>query len=78
MYVCELKTKRQLTVWSFQDEPHQTKFVRARNTSKQMVIVFLYYMGLQYISKKHKTVLYKSVEPKVFYPLIQTKGETKK
>ena len=39
-YETETKTKHQSTVLVFEDESIQTKVVRARNTSKQMVACF--------------------------------------
>lgn len=40
IYAYEPETKKQSTVWVFQDESNPTKVVRARSTSKQMVACF--------------------------------------
>ena len=40
IYASELESKKQSTVWVFQDEPNLTKVTRARSTSKQMIALF--------------------------------------
>ena len=40
IYTYELERKQQSTIWVFQEEPNATKVVRARSTSKQMIICF--------------------------------------
>ena len=40
IYAYEPESKQQSTVWVFQDEPNPTKFVRARSTSKRMIVCF--------------------------------------
>ena len=40
IYVYELESKQQSTVWVFPDEPNPTKVARTRSTSKQMIACF--------------------------------------
>ena len=40
IYAYEPESKRQSTVWMFQDEPNSIKVTRARSTSKQMIACF--------------------------------------
>ena len=40
IYMYELESKQQSTVWAFEDESNPTKVVRARSISKQMVTCF--------------------------------------